>query len=324
MIPLYPLRFHPIFKEKIWGGKKLHDLLGKKCGHIETCGESWELSAVEGNVSVVADGPLAGKPFDQLIHEYRSALVGKRVYRDYKNEFPLLIKFLDAREDLSIQVHPDDELANRRHGGRGKTEMWYIISSDEGSSLITGFNRSIDPGTFSDLMRQGKLEDVLNREEANAGDVFFIPAGRIHTIGKGILLAEIQQSSDTTYRVYDFDRTDADGNKRDLHIEEAKEALDYSFHESYRTSYQSRLNEDNVIVECPYFTTSQLKLTETFELPVDRQSFRILILLEGSMTLSWKEGSLDARKGDVYLIPASLNKLDLIPQQQAEALLVHA
>jgi len=310
--------------EKIWGGRKLHEILGKDCGDIDHCGESWELSAVKGHVSVVADGPLEGKPFDQLINEYRSALVGKRIYATYKNTFPLLIKFLDANQDLSIQVHPDDKLAQERHQQRGKTEMWYIIESDPGSTLITGFNRTVNATIFEEMLQQGKLEEILNRENADAGDVFFIPAGRVHTIGKGILLAEIQQTSDVTYRVYDFDRVDSKGRKRELHVQEALEALDYQRHENYRTSYTTTKNTDNVLVECPYFTTSKLELDRSFTLPVDRQSFRILIFIKGSGTIRWKEGQVEAQKGDVYLLPASLSETELIPKEELEALLVHA
>jgi mannose-6-phosphate isomerase len=324
VIPLYPLRFKPIFKEKIWGGRKLHDILGKECGDIDQCGESWELSTVEGNVSVVADGPLKGKRLDQLINEYRSALVGKRIYSHYKDSFPLLIKFLDANEDLSIQVHPDDKLAFERHGQKGKTEMWYIIDADRGASLITGFNRTVNEEIFRELLAHGRLADILNREEAESGDVFFIPAGRIHTIGKGILLAEIQQTSDVTYRVHDFDRTDPAGNKRELHIEDAVGALDYTFYKNYKTSYEPYKNKDNVVVESPYFTTSKLDLDKAFTISSDRQTFRILIFLSGEGELSWKEGKLNMKRGDVYLVPASLNDITIIPIDRTEALLVHA
>ena len=251
MIPLYPLRFKPIFKEKIWGGRKLHDVLGKDCAEIPHCGESWELSAVQGNVSIVADGPLKGKRLDHLINEYRSALVGKDVYAAYKEEFPLLIKFLDAREDLSIQVHPNDELALQRHQQLGKTEMWYVIQADQDATLITGFNRTINREIFSSMMDEGRIEDILNREKVAEGDVFFIPAGRIHTIGKGILLAEIQQTSDVTYRIYDFNRTDESGKQRDLHLKEALDALDYMHYDHYKTGYSDRPDSLNAIVESP-------------------------------------------------------------------------
>ncbi len=324
MIPLYPLRFKPIFKEKIWGGRKLHDILGKDCGEIPQCGESWELSTVDDNVSVVADGPLKGKRLDHLINEYRSALVGKRIYSLYKDSFPLLIKFLDANEDLSIQVHPDDQLAADRHNQRGKTEMWYIIDADQDASLITGFNRTINEEIFREMLAHGRLGDVLNKEEATSGDVFFIPAGRIHTIGKGILLAEIQQTSDVTYRVYDFDRVDTAGNKRDLHIEESVDALDYKFHKNYKTAYTPQKNADTVVVESPYFTTSKLDLDKAFTVPSDKQSFRILIFLSGKGEISWKGGKVNADMGDVYLVPAALNEISIIPESRIEALLVHA
>ena len=322
MIPLYPLRFKPIFKEKIWGGSKLHDILGKDCGHIPACGESWELSAVKGNVSVVENGPLSGKRLDQLIHEYRSALVGKRVYAEFKEEFPLLIKFLDAQQDLSVQVHPDDELAMQRHEQQGKTEMWYIIQSDPGATLITGFNRELNKDEFARLIEQGRTSEVLNREEVAPGDVFFIPAGRIHTIGSGILLAEIQQTSDVTYRIYDFDRKDASGKGRELHIDEALDALDYTFHEEYRSHYEVIPNQENRIVQSPYFITSKINLDREYILEPDRMTFRILIIVSGAAELSWKEGNIQTRLGDVLLLPASMGELEILPEGKAEFLLV--
>ena len=324
MIPLYPLRFDPIFKDKIWGGKQLAQVLGKDCAEIEQCGESWEISTVPGNISVVNNGQLKGKRLDHLIHEYRSALIGKRVYETYKEDFPLLIKFLDAQQDLSIQVHPDDTLARQKNYPFGKTEMWYIMSADEGAELITGFNQDLDKESFLAHMKNDTLESVLNREKVEKGDVFFIPAGRIHTIGKGILLAEIQQTSDITYRIYDFNRTDAQGNKRELHVTDAAEALDYKKYDEYKTRYADFVNVRNTIVESKYFTTNKLKLTTPFVLEPDRQSFRILIIAEGSVKLKWKEGEDRLATGDVVLLPASMNDVQLIPSEPSEVLEVSA
>ncbi|MCA6073263.1 type I phosphomannose isomerase catalytic subunit [Fulvivirga sedimenti] len=315
MIPLYPLRFNPIFKEKIWGGRKLHDILHKKCGDIGKCGESWEISTVDNNISVVAEGPLKGKRLDHLIHEYRSALLGKKVYARYKDEFPLLIKFLDAQDDLSIQVHPDNQLAWERHQQMGKTEMWYIIQSDPGSTLITGFNQPLDKEKFQSMLETGRIEEILNRETAEPGDVFFIPAGRIHTIGKGILLAEIQQTSDVTYRIYDFDRTDDMGNKRELHVEQSLEALDFMLYDQYKTRYVNLRNEENTIVDSEYFTTAKLWLDQPIHLGINRQTFRILIILRGSLKLDWQDDHMSASMGDVILIPASMKEIKLIPAE---------
>lgn len=324
MIPLYPLQFDPIFKEKIWGGTQLSTVLGKECSDISQCGESWEISTVPGDISVVSNGPLKGKRLDHLIHEYRSALVGKRIYHLYKEDFPLLIKFLDAQQDLSIQVHPDDELAQKKNYPFGKTEMWYVVDADPDATLITGFNKALDKETFLSHMENDTLEEVLNREKASAGDVFFIPAGRIHTIGKGILIAEIQQTSDITYRIYDFNRTDANGNKRELHLDDAAEALDYSVYDEYRTRYADFVNVRNAIVESTYFTTNKLKLTTPFVLESDRQSFRILIALDGQVELKWKDGALQMKKGETVLLPASMDDVQIVPLEPSELLEVSA
>ncbi|MGB5929828.1 MAG: type I phosphomannose isomerase catalytic subunit [Cyclobacteriaceae bacterium] len=201
MEKLYPLTFDPIFKEKLWGGQKMRSYLDKDFGSTANCGESWEISGVNGDVSVVADGPLKGNSIRELIKIYRGDLIGNKVYEATGEEFPLLVKFLDAAKDLSIQVHPDDRLAAERHNSKGKTEMWYIIQADDDALITTGFNRPLDKKSYLEYFNSGRIEEVLNREEAYAGDTFFIPAGRVHTIGQGILLAEIQQTSDITYRI---------------------------------------------------------------------------------------------------------------------------
>ena len=213
---LYPLKFKTIYKEKIWGGHKINTHLNKDFSPLDNCGETWEISGVEGNISITENGNLSGKSLTELIKEYKSELVGNSVYEKFGNEFPLLIKFIDANADLSVQVHPNDELAEKRHGSKGKTEMWYIFQADENSSLISGFKRPLDKKVYQDHLASGSLDQILNREKVETGDVFFIPAGRVHTIGKGILLTEIQQTSDVTYRIYDFDRIDKNGNKREL------------------------------------------------------------------------------------------------------------
>ena len=226
---LYPLKFHPIFKDKIWGGKKIQSILKKDFSPLDNCGESWEISGVPDSESKIKNGQLSGHTLNQVIREYKGRLLGIRVYEKFENQFPLLIKFIDANDDLSIQVHPEDELAWKRHKSFGKTEMWYIIQADENAELIAGFNKEMNKNLYMDHFHNGTLIDVLNREKVKAGDVFFIPAGRIHTIGKGLLLAEIQQSSDVTYRIYDFERKDSNGNTRELHIDEALDAIDYNF-----------------------------------------------------------------------------------------------
>src|SRR6201991_817096 len=263
MSSLYPLKFKTIYKDKIWGGQKINTHLHKDFGDLPNCGETWEISGVKSDVSVVANGALAGESLAELLVQYGADLVGEKVYAHFGNIFPLLIKFIDANEDLSIQVHPDDELAKKRHNSFGKTEMWYVIEVDPGSTLIAGFNQELTEQVYLDKLNSGHLTDILNKEDVAAGDVFFLPAGRVHTIGKGLLIAEIQQTSDITYRIYDFDRVDDKGNKRELHTEEALAAIDYNFYLDYKTKYHPEKNKDVHLITCPYFTTNIMDFTES-------------------------------------------------------------
>ncbi len=312
---LYPLRFESIYKDKLWGGQKIREVLNKDFGDLPNCGETWEISGVPGNVSVVADGPLAGRSLRDLIGEFKGALVGERVYAEHGDEFPLLVKFIDANDDLSIQVHPDDELAKERHDSKGKTEMWYIIQADEGSSLISGFNQPVDRAKYQEVFEQGKLTDILNREEAEAGDVFFLPAGRVHTIGKGLLLAEIQQTSDVTYRIYDFDRVGADGQKRELHVEQALDAIDYQQYDEYKTKYEDHPNSLVNLAKCEYFTTNKLMADQTVSRHyAGLDSFVIYVCVEGSLTLHYDEGRTSLRQGQAVLLPATLEEIELRPE----------
>lgn len=311
-LKLYPLKFKTIFKDKIWGGQKIRTVLGKDFGNLPNCGETWEISGVEGNISVVADGHLAGKNLRELIHRFRSSLVGDKIYRQFGDEFPLLVKFIDANDDLSIQVHPNEELAQARHNGHGKTEMWYIFQADGGAQLITGFNRKMTRDKFVDYFERGRIKDVLNYETVFNDDVFFLPAGRIHTIGKGLLLAEIQQTSDITYRIYDFDRVDDKGNKRELHVEEALDAIDYTFHEHYKTAYQNKVNEPVKLVKCPYFTTNKLECTMDIERDYYYlDSFVIYVCMAGELIINYDGGSVPVKMGDCVLLPAELKKVTL-------------
>ena len=230
---LYPLTFETIFKDKIWGGQKINTVLGKDFSPLPNCGETWEVSDVEGNVSLVKEGALQGKSLRELVAQYKGELVGNHVYEQYGDRFPLLIKFIDANDDLSIQVHPNDELAKQRGVGHGKTEMWYIIQADEGAKLNSGFKREVEKEEYVKAVADNTIQDLLNIESVQPGDVFFLPAGRVHYIGKGLLLAEIQQTSDTTYRIYDFDRVDAtSGQKRELHTDLAVDAIDYHHYDA--------------------------------------------------------------------------------------------
>ncbi len=265
MEKLYPLKFKTIYKDKIWGGNKINTVLGKDFSPLPNCGETWEISGVSGNISEVANGPLQGKDLKSLISQYKGSLVGEKVFEKFGEEFPLLIKFIDANDDLSIQVHPDDELGMKRHNSFGKTEMWYVLQADPGSTLISGFNQEVNREKYLEAFNAGKLTDILNKEQVNDEDVFFLPAGRVHTIGKGLLIAEIQQTSDITYRIYDFDRVDDQGNKRELHVEEALDAIDYNYYDAYKTNYAKNLNEVVKMVSCQYFTTNKLHFNQAVE-----------------------------------------------------------
>jgi mannose-6-phosphate isomerase len=231
---LYPLQFTPIFKGYIWGGTRLITDLGKKT-KMKPCAESWEISSVPGNVSVVSNGFLKENNLQELIEVYMGDLVGDSIYERFGTEFPVLIKFIDALDDLSIQVHPDDRLAYERHGTNGKTEMWYVMESGRDSGLIVGFNQEMDREKYLKALNDKKLKDIMNFEKVAPGDVFFMPAGRVHAIGKDILLAEIQQTSDLTYRIYDWERVGADGNLREIHTELALDAIDYNLYDDYKT-----------------------------------------------------------------------------------------
>ena len=318
---LYPMKFNPIFKQKLWGGHKISTILGKDFGDLINCGEVWELSGVRGNVSIVANGYLEGVSLLELMRTEGRSMVGGKNYLDFGDEFPLLVKFIDAHQDLSIQVHPDDQLANKRHGCKGKTEMWYIIHADEGSSLIVGFNKAINRNEYLEKFNTGQLETILNKEFVSNGDLFFIPAGRVHTIGKGLLIAEIQQTSDVTYRIYDFDRTDDNGNKRQLHIEEALDAIDYNVYNEYRTPYPDKQDKRNSLVNSEFFKTNKLKLTTTFDADLSQlDSFRIYTCTEGSARITTERGSLSISKGEVGLIPADNRLASIEPNRYVELL----
>jgi mannose-6-phosphate isomerase len=319
---LYPLKFTPIYKDKIWGGNKLKTVLNKDFGDLPNCGESWELSGVEDNVSVVSNGLLAGNSLEELIEIYMGDLVGDQVFENFGIEFPLLIKFIDANDDLSIQVHPDDKMSKERHNAFGKTEMWYVLQADAGSKLQSGFNQEVDQDKYLFKLEHNELTDILNFEEVAAGDVYFIPAGRVHAIGKGILLAEIQQTSDVTYRIYDYDRRDDQGNPRELHTELALDAIDYALLPEYKTHYETKLNESVELVKCNYFTTNLLDLDGPVEKDYNKlDSFVIYICLEGEVKIETESGSETIQKGETILIPASIENVLLKPASTSAKLL---
>ncbi|MCS7003715.1 MAG: class I mannose-6-phosphate isomerase [Cytophagales bacterium] len=315
-VRLYPLKFETIFKNKIWGGQKIRTILGKDFGNLPNCGETWEISGVKGNISVVQLGGLKGKNLVELIDIYKGELVGHKIYKKFGDEFPLLVKFIDANDDLSIQVHPNDELARKRHNSFGKTEMWYILQADKGASLISGFKKRVTKEEYLAHLERKTLEQILNREAVEADDVFFLPAGRVHTIGKGLLLAEIQQSSDITYRIYDFDRRDEKGNLRELHTELALDAIDFDVYPEYKTRYEKKENAIVELVSCPYFTTNLLH----FSRPITRNysrldSFVIYVCMEGSFTIRYDVSEEQrVQKGECVLLPADIKQVELIPE----------
>ncbi len=312
MSSLYPLKFKTIFKDKIWGGNKINTYLGKDFSPLPNCGETWEISGVKNEVSEVVNGALQGRKLDALVNTHKEELLGKKVHDRYGDEFPLLVKFIDAAEDLSIQVHPNDELAKARHNSFGKTEMWYVLDADRDATLISGFNREVDEQTYLEKLNSGKLTDILNMENVIPGDVFFLPAGRVHTIGKGLLIAEIQQTSDITYRIYDFDRVDDEGNRRDLHTEQAVAAIDYKYYGEYKTSYPRKLNEAVAVVNCPYFTTGILEFNQsTLRNYTSIDSFVIHVCVEGSYFLKYNGGEVSVKLGECVLIPASIDSVEL-------------
>ena len=313
---MYPLKFQNIFKSVVWGGEKIAPFKGVNTQQ-KNIGESWELSGVKGNESIVAEGPLAGRTITSLAEEYKGALLGDKVYAATGAEFPLLIKFIDARDDLSIQVHPDDAPAAERHNGsKGKTEMWYVVQADEKAHLMSGLSKEITPEEYAAKVADNTITDVLHDYDVHAGDVFFLPAGRIHSIGKGCFIAEIQQTSDITYRIYDFGRLGLDGKPRELHTELSKAAIDYTVLPDYKTQYQSIKNQENEIVSCKYFTTSLYELDK--EVTKDMSgldSFVIAICVEGSGSLTDSEGNVvSLSQGETVLIPACSRSFTLRPE----------
>ncbi|MBT3209370.1 MAG: class I mannose-6-phosphate isomerase [Bacteroidetes bacterium] len=321
---LYPLKFMPILKNKIWGGTKLKTLLNKNISATNNCGESWEISGVENSISVVSNGFLKNKSLTELIEIYNDKLVGKKVYQFFGSEFPLLIKFIDASDVLSIQVHPDDGLAYQRHQSKGKTEMWYIIQADENSELISGFNQEIDKNIYLKHLENKGLGKILNSEKVKSGDVFFIPAGRVHAIGKGILLAEIQQTSDITYRIYDWDRLDKNGDSRELHTELAVDAIDYSFHQNYKSKYETNTNSCSEIESCKYFTCNILKLNKSVEKDITSiDSFVIYMCVEGSGTISCNNQEVNISMGETVLLPASLKNYSISTKTEVRLLEIY-
>ncbi|NLA64089.1 MAG: mannose-6-phosphate isomerase [Bacteroidales bacterium] len=318
---LYPLKFKPILKNIIWGGDEIAKF--KNLDKEETgVGESWEISAVEDNVSVIENGELANTPLDVLIGEAKEKLVGKKNFDKFGTKFPLLIKFIDARDDLSIQVHPDDEMAKERHNSFGKTEMWYIVKAEEGASIYSGFKDKITPEQYVEKIADNTFTDALEKHFVKGGDVYFMPAGRVHAIGSGCFVAEIQQTSNITYRIYDYNRKDKEGNTRELHTELAKDAIDYTVYDSYKTAYKSTPNETNELVSCEYFTTNLLELDKPIEKETSNiDSFIIYMCLEGTCELEDnKQNKISISRGETILVPADTQHVVITPTSKTKLL----
>ncbi len=321
---LYPLKFSPIYKDKIWGGHKIKDSLGLDFGNLPNCGEAWMISGYDNQQTEVANGFLAGNELNEIVEIYMGDLVGDEVYDKFGDEFPLLIKFLNANDWLSIQVHPDDELAAKKKIGTGKTEMWYVLEADRGAELITGFNQEMTREKYLHYFDQKKLKEILNFEPVNKGDAFYIPPGRVHSLGPGILLAEIQQTSDATFRIYDWDRVDATGLLRELHTGLALEAIDFKHYKKYKTEYKDAVNKTTEIVKSPFFVTNSITLTQAIKKDYEElDSFVILMAIEGNSVLKWDDNELLLKKGEVVLVPNIINIIELFPKGKSKLLEIY-
>lgn len=320
---MYPLKFEPILKQTLWGGDKIIPFkhLNETLPNV---GESWEVSAVEGSESVVANGADKGYTLPEMVRKYKEELVGEANYARFGNKFPLLIKFIDAKLDLSIQVHPGDELAKKRHNSFGKNEMWYVIAADKGAKLISGFAEEITPKEYKDRVHNGTFAEVLQTCTIEPGDVFYVPAGRVHGIGAGAFVAEIQQTSDITYRIFDYNRKDKDGKSRELHTSQAMDAINFSdVQDDFRTEYERVQNEPVEMVASPYFTTSVYDMTEEITCDYSElDSFVIFICVEGSCRLADdNQNEITLRAGETVLLPAAVQEVTIVPEGQRVKLL---
>lgn len=312
---LYPLLFEPNLHEVVWGGNQLRSYKGLEPSD-EPIGESWEVSAVPSSTSVIANGEWKGRDLVSVIHEHPEEILGKAVHQKYHGQLPLLVKFIDAKRDLSIQVHPNDEMAQREYGKMGKSEMWYIIKADKGAHLYAGFKKAITPEEYQRRITDGTITEVLADHKVKAGDVFYLPAGRVHAICGGIMLAEVQQSSDVTYRIYDYNRPGLDGKPRELHTELAAKALDYHVEKNYRTEYAEMSNRAVQIIDTPYFDVRVTEISKPFHRDLRKyDSFIITMCIEGDCKVHIRStgDEIVLKKGNSTLIPAAIADYDIIP-----------
>lgn len=321
MTELYPLKFEPILKDKIWGGGLLVKNYGKNADSTRLIGESWELSSLAEDLSVVSNGFLAGNNIEEVIEVYMGDITGEAVFEKFGNEFPLLIKFIEAGDDLSIQVHPGDKLAMERHKAYGKTEMWYILESKPGSKIYSGFKKPVTKEIYRNAVETGTLDTLMNVEIAEPGDVFFTPSGRVHAIGAGSMLVEIQQTSDITYRIFDWNRKGGDGKPRELHTDLALDAIDYAASGNVKFNKELISDKTENLVSCEYFISNIIQ----FGSPIKKDyniidSFVIYICIEGEFTIHWDKGAEPVRKGETVLIPAIITDVVLEPRPEAKVL----
>ena len=324
MSELYPLKFETVLKEKVWGGNALVSRFNKKSTGSQQVGESWELSAVADNQSVISNGFLAGNSIEELIEVYMGDITGDAIFEKFGNEFPLLIKFIEAQQDLSIQVHPDDDLAKKRHKAYGKTEMWYVLECKKGSKIYTGFKEGVTKKIYEEAVMNGKIEEIMNVESVEAGDAFFTPAGRVHAIGAGIVLVEIQQTSDITYRIFDWNRKGSGKEKRELHTELALDAIDFNQTGENKIRIKPELNKFENLVNCEHFNTNII----SFNKSIDKEyysidSFVVYICIEGEFLICWDGNSDKVTKGETVLLPAMIKEVTLKPMYEARLLEVY-
>lgn len=321
MAELYPLKFETVLKEKVWGGNALVNKFNKKPETSSLIGESWEISAVADNQSVISNGFLAGNNIEEIIEVYMGDITGDSIYEKFGNEFPLLIKFIEARQDLSIQVHPGNKLAKLRHNAYGKTEMWYILESEKNAKIFTGFKDGVTKEQYLKSVADGTIIDLMNVETAEAGDAFFTPAGRVHAIGAGIVLIEIQQTSDITYRIFDWNRQGTGKEKRELHTDLALDAIDFNAREKSKIRKETKLNKEENLASCEFFNTNLIH----FNSPINKDyffndSFVVYICIEGEFLIRWEEESEKVTKGETVLLPASIKEVTLDPVGEAKLL----
>jgi mannose-6-phosphate isomerase len=324
MSELYPLKFETVLKEKVWGGDALVTRFNKRATESHSIGESWELSAVTDNQSVVRNGFLAGNNIEELIEVYMGDITGDSIFEKFGNEFPLLIKFIEAREDLSIQVHPNNDLARKRHNAYGKTEMWYILESKPGSKIYTGFKDGVTKEAYEEAVRKGSTDKLLNVETADPGDAFFTPAGRVHAIGAGIVLVEIQQTSDITYRIFDWNRKNTGKEKRELHTDLALDAIDFKQSGKNKIRLEKVINKSENLVSCEFFNTDVIRFNRPLEKEYySNDSFVVYICIEGEFFICWDGNSDKVTKGETVLLPAMIKEVKLKPINEASLLEVY-